>query len=184
MVLSKKVLVKPGGIHGWCWFAGEPIKAGEMIWEKGDMQYNDIDIPKETILSWPQQQQDKFMALAYQVRPGIYRGTDPAKAGQIPQEEQNEYYVNHSCDGNCWYEGDDLLVAMRDIAEGEELAYDYALTEGDSDWILAPQCLCGKDKCRGLVTGNDWKRLDLQQKYGQHFTPYIQDQINALNKSA
>lgn len=173
MVLSEKVSARPGGIHGHCWFAGQPIKAGEHIWWKGDMQYNDIDIPKTTIDTWPQADQEKFMSLAYQVAPGIYRGTDPAKAGQIPQEEQNEYYVNHTCDGNCWYENDDLLVASRDIAVDEEIAYDYALTESDPDWILAPQCLCGKSICRGKVTGNDWKLPELRAKYGKHFTEHI-----------
>jgi uncharacterized protein len=62
---------------------------------------------------------------------------------------------------------------MRDIKAGEELYYDYALTESDPDWILAPACLCGKDKCRGLVTGNDWKKKELQDTYGQHFTEHI-----------
>ena len=177
MVLSKKVVVRAGGVHGHCWFAGERISADEMIWEKGSQQYNDIDIPKSVIASWPAAQRDAFMALAYQVSPGVYRGTDPAKAGSISQEEANEYFVNHSCDGNCWYQGDDLLIAMRDIAAGEEIVYDYALTEADPDWTLAPVCLCGTATCRRQVTGNDWKLPELQRKYGQHFTPYVLDLI-------
>ena len=148
MVLSSKVVVRPGGVHGQCWFAAAPISAGEMVWEKGDVRYHDVDIPKETIATWPQDKRDTFMALAYQVRPGVYRGTDPALAGAIPEEEAWEYLVNHSCDGNTWYSGDDLLVAMRDIREGEELTYDYALTESDPDWVLAERCLCGAAACR------------------------------------
>jgi hypothetical protein len=104
MVLSRSVVVRPGGVHGHCWFAGEDIPAGAMIWEKGDMQYNDIDITKEELLTWEKDKRETFMALAYQVKPGVYRGTDPKKVGKIPQEEQNEYYVNHCCDGNCWYQ--------------------------------------------------------------------------------
>ena len=173
MVLSASVDVRPGGVHGHCWFAREAIPAGAMVWEKGATDYNDVDLPKAEIMSWPADKRETFMALAYQVRPGVYRGTDPSKAGAIPQSEQNEYYVNHCCDGNCWYEGDDRLVAMRDIAAGEELYYDYALTEADEDWILAPKCLCGTAACRGLVTGNDWRRPELQAKYGDHFTEYI-----------
>jgi len=34
-------------------------------------------------------------------------------------------------------QNDDLLIAKRDIKKGEELCYDYALTEGDPDWVLA-----------------------------------------------
>ena len=219
MVLSSKVSVRAGGVHGRCWFAASPIRAGEMVWEKGDAVYHDIDIPKEQLLTWDEAARDRFMALAYQVRPGVYRGTDPALADTISEEEANEshshahthssypprplpslphllsshlpppllcvrYFVNHSCDGNCWYQGDDLLVAMRDIEEGEELVYDYALTEADPDWVLAPQCLCGKAACRGRVTGNDWQRADLQLQYADHFTSHILALIKASNKDS
>ena len=184
MVLSSKVSVREGGVHGRCWFAGAAIRAGEMVWEKGDAVYHDIDIPKEELLTWPQDKRDTFMALAYQVRPGVYRGTDPALADSISEEEAAEYFVNHSCDGNCWYRGDDLLVAMRDIEEGEELVYDYALTEADPDWTLAPQCRCGKEACRGLVTGNDWQRPDLQLKYADHFTQHILQLIKQHNQTS
>ena len=42
------------------------------------------------------------MSLAYQVKPNLYLGLDPDK--EPIKEEQQELYVNHSCDGNCWYE--------------------------------------------------------------------------------
>ena len=34
--------------------------------------------------------------------------------------------INHSCEPNCGLLGQMLLVAMRDIARGEELCFDYA----------------------------------------------------------
>lgn len=34
-----------------------------------------------------------------------------------------------SCDGNTWYDGANRIVANRDIKAGEQLTYDYALTE-------------------------------------------------------
>jgi SET domain-containing protein len=172
MVLSKKVSIGAGGIHGHCWFAGEDISAGEMLWELGSMVYHDVDITKEELMQWDEAKREKFLSLAYMVREGVYRGSDPENK-DIPLEEQYEYYVNHSCDGNAWYVGNDLLVAKRDIKKGEEICYDYALTESDPDWILAPQCLCGKALCRGKVTGNDWKLPQLQQKYGDHFEPHV-----------
>jgi len=182
-VLSKKVAVREGGIHGHCWFAGEDIKAGEMVWEQGEQKYHDVDISVEELATWPKAKRDKYLSLAYVVIPGFYRGSDPTKT-DIPQEELNEYFVNHSCDGNCWYEGEEKLIAMRDISAGEEIAYDYALTECQADWILADKCLCGKNKCRGMVTGNDWKRADLQAAYGKHFTTHIIKLIeeNSANK--
>lgn len=51
------------------------------------------------------------MSLAYMVGDGIWRGSDPDI--DIPEREVQEYYVNHSCDGNAWYEGEDKLIAKR-----------------------------------------------------------------------
>jgi len=107
-------------------------------------------------------------------------GFDPER--EPLYEELIEDYVNHCCDGNAWYEGDDLLVAMRDIAEGEEIYYDYALTENHPDFQF-PVCLCKKSKCRGTVTGNDWQRPELQRKYGRHFLPHVLRSIDAHNKA-
>ncbi|HZP92518.1 MAG TPA: SET domain-containing protein-lysine N-methyltransferase [Burkholderiales bacterium] len=68
-------------------------------------------------------------------------------------------YVNHSCDPNCRLDfraGDKVfLVALRDIAPGEELSFDYATTttragiEAFPGWRFA--CLCGVPQCRGEV---------------------------------
>ena len=45
-------------------------------------------------------------------------------------------------------------MAMRDIKAGEEITYDYALTQGHPEWILAPKCLCGSVRERGI--GLSW----------------------------
>jgi len=171
MVLSKKVAIKTDGIHGNCWFASEKIKAGEMIWELGNIPYHDIDINKKELDSWPAEKREKFLSLAYMIEEGIWRGSDPNRV--VPQSELDEYFVNHSCDGNSWYQGEDLLIASRDILPGEEISYDYCLTECDPSYILATKCLCGTKLCRGLVSGNDWKLENLQKKYGEHFTPHV-----------
>lgn len=61
-------------------------------------------------------------------------------------------FVNHSCNPNC--EADEvrgrvILRAIRPIAAGEELAYDYNLYDGDLD-DPAP-CSCGAKNCRGTM---------------------------------
>lgn len=48
-----------------------------------------------------QEKRDKFMSLAYQVNGTHYLGLDPER--EPIQSEIEELYVNHSCDGNCWY---------------------------------------------------------------------------------
>jgi SET domain-containing protein len=61
-------------------------------------------------------------------------------------------FVNHSCDPNC--ETDQIddriwILALRNIAAGEELTYDYCLFDADPG-ELAP-CYCGSKNCRGSM---------------------------------
>lgn len=60
-------------------------------------------------------------------------------------------FINHSCDANCETEEIDgrvWIMAIRDIAAGEELCYDYCLYDGDEE--EAP-CNCGARTCRGSM---------------------------------
>jgi hypothetical protein len=34
-------------------------------------------------------------------------------------------------------------------------------------------CQCGQPACRGVITGRDWRRADLQAKYGSYFSWYL-----------
>jgi SET domain-containing protein len=57
-------------------------------------------------------------------------------------------FINHSCEPNCEteeIEGRVWIMAIRDIAPGEELTYDYYLYDGDDDEAL---CNCGSPQCR------------------------------------
>jgi uncharacterized protein len=64
-------------------------------------------------------------------------------------------YLNHSCDPNC--EVDEIkkrvwILAIRNIAAGEELLWDYNLYDDDDP---AP-CHCGSTKCRGTMYSREW----------------------------
>jgi uncharacterized protein len=76
-------------------------------------------------------------------------------------------YLNHSCVPNCGIRGLHDLVAMRDIQAGEELCWDYAMTE-DSNWqVPGGKCSCGSSKCRGrIVPYRDLSALERQQYQG------------------
>jgi SET domain-containing protein len=62
-------------------------------------------------------------------------------------------YINHSCDPNCETTEEDGRVwihAIRNIAPGEEITYDYCLYDsgpGDGEAL----CNCGAVKCRGTM---------------------------------
>ena len=68
-------------------------------------------------------------------------------------------FVNHSCDPNCRLAFDAggrvFLTALRDIAPGEELSFDYATTTTRAGITAFPgwrfECLCGAANCRGEV---------------------------------
>jgi SET domain-containing protein len=67
-------------------------------------------------------------------------------------------FINHSCDPNAGVESglsDDgqvwaTVIAMKPIAIGEEISYDYAFPPS-----LAEPCRCGAAICRGLIIDED-----------------------------
>lgn len=80
-------------------------------------------------------------------------------------------FVNHSCDPNCGIVGAVLVVTMRDVAAGEELCFDYAMT--DADDYDEFECSCATALCRGTVTGADWKEPELRDRYRGWRSAYI-----------
>lgn len=40
-------------------------------------------------------------------------------------------------------------------------------------------CNCGAQICRGIVTGQDWRRKELQRKYHGYIAWYLQRKIDA-----
>jgi|ERR1035441_3650762 hypothetical protein len=60
-------------------------------------------------------------------------------------------FINHSCDPNCEtreIRGRVWVTAIRSIAAGEEITYDYCLYDGGDDEAI---CNCGTRKCRGTM---------------------------------
>jgi hypothetical protein len=88
-----------------------------------------------------------------------------------PPEREPGDAVNHSCDPNCGPRSATQIVAWRDIAVGEVLTFDYGTTDG-SDYDQFP-CACGSTLCRGQTSSDDWRRVDLQQRYAIRFSPYL-----------
>src|SRR5690606_15741605 len=85
-------------------------------------------------------------------------------------------------DPNCGIKGQVSLVAMRNIHPGEEICYDYAMT--DASAYDEFECACASEACRGRITGSDWMNEFLQKKYEQHFSAYIRQKIKSYRKSA
>jgi uncharacterized protein len=66
-------------------------------------------------------------------------------------------FINHSCAPNCEAIDDKARIyieAIRDIAEGDELTYDYAYERDgteDEEWEKLYICKCGAPTCRGTI---------------------------------
>ncbi|PKO03901.1 MAG: hypothetical protein CVU43_00630 [Chloroflexi bacterium HGW-Chloroflexi-5] len=95
-------------------------------------------------------------------------------AVQSYEEDDIKLFVNHSCNPNCGIRGEITFIAIRDIAVNEELTIDYAFVDNE-DYSF--NCSCGELLCRNVVTGFDWKRKDIQEKYFPYFAAYLQNKI-------
>lgn len=100
----------------------------------------------------------------------------------VPSIEGAAEWFNHSCNPNAGMQGQISLVALRNILPGEEVCYDYAMSDGSPYDEF--ECHCGNLVCRGRVTGNDWQLPTLWHKYGDHFSPYLLRRILTLQNTA
>jgi hypothetical protein len=74
-----------------------------------------------------------------------------------------------------------LLVAIRDVNQGEELTTDYALFDTSPGEMA---CRCRTPSCRRTITGADWQLGELQVKYAGYFSSYIQRRIESTGRRA
>ena len=70
----------------------------------------------------------------------------------LGQSHDVDDYVNHSCAPNCRireHDGQVQLVALRPIARGEEITFDYSTCMLSEPELEA--CHCGAESCRGRI---------------------------------
>ncbi|EWM28991.1 nuclear protein set [Nannochloropsis gaditana] len=137
-MLVDKVEVRYHNLYGFeCRgiFAKETIKAGEMIWTYKE--------GTEILRTYHKHQIDALPPSPAKVNLVTYSYMlDDDLYGSTPNpEEDPSYFFNHSCAPNCWYSGDNLIVAMRDIRKDEHIVYDYAMTETEASLHAGLVCL-------------------------------------------
>jgi SET domain-containing protein len=161
--LSPKLENRPNREKGNCGvFARQQVKKGELIslWGGRIISADKVNRNMENFTQQVLQIEDYF----YLMTPSM----EPADC------------FNHSCDPNVGLTGQIGLIAMRDIKVGEEICLDYAMCDGSNYDEFA--CSCGVPGCRGRVTGEDWKRPELWERYEGYFSPYLQRRIAELKK--
>ncbi|MBI3799692.1 MAG: SET domain-containing protein-lysine N-methyltransferase [Deltaproteobacteria bacterium] len=159
---SPKTLVRESPIEGRGLFARAPIKKGEIVALKGGYIFDRqarCEVEKTLGPAEIQIAEDFFI-------------------GPLHSEEREGgmLFTNHSCDPTIGIQGQIVFVALRDVEAGEELTHDWATTDDDT---YEMNCHCGAQNCRGVVTGQDWRRKDLQEKYRGYMAWYLQRKIDA-----
>ena len=91
----------------------------------------------------------------------------PAETAEVKSPET---YLGYSRAANFTSPGG----AMRDIAADEELTLDYCLFDSLPGRMT---CRCGTTHCRGVITGDDWRRPELQVRYAGWFSRYLADRM-------
>ena len=79
--------------------------------------------------------------------------------------------VNHSCDPNCGIKRLTSIVAMRDIAAGEQITWDYEMTEKSSWWRM--RCRCGSERCRKRIGSYSNLPHSIRQKYRGYISRWL-----------
>lgn len=109
--LTRRTHVRPSAV-GLGVFAREKIPAGEIV----------ADFQGGTGRSVSLEKSRELAAAGFDYM--IQIDDDVCFAATDTSELEDGYYVNHSCAPNCGLRGPLALVAMRDIAKGEELTFD------------------------------------------------------------
>lgn len=80
-------------------------------------------------------------------------------------------WVNHSCDPNCGITDLFKITAMRDIEPGEEITWDYEMTEKHPWWRM--KCECGSAECRGEIGNYNNMPEKIRQKYKGYISSWL-----------
>lgn len=164
--MHPKLEVRPSKIHGKGVFATKNIKKGKTLAAFGGYVIRINELKK-----LPKKIQDE----------GIQVDKDCVLGIKKMSELEDASCFNHSCDANAGCKGQISLVAMRKILKDEEIAFDYAMDLNDLKWYKM-KCNCGSKICRKIVTDQDWKNKDIQNRYKGYFQWFVQEKIDKIKK--
>ena len=159
--LTKKAEVINSKIHGLGVSAIQGIQKGEVVGVLGG-----IIVPSSDI--------EEYWDILGHV--GIQIDDNFFIVPSTREELEERGIFNHSCNPNCGIIDNIKMVAMKEIKEGEELVFDYALTESLMRDMI---CNCGSENCRKIITKNDWKKPELQEKYKEYFSDYLRKKFKS-----
>jgi SET domain-containing protein len=137
--------VRQSGVHGRGAFATRRIAAGTRIIEYAGERIT----PAEADRRDPDGSPGPHHTFLFAIDDDVV--IDAGVNGNVAR------WINHSCAPNCdavVEDGRIWIEAIRDIAPGEELAYDYAYVLPERHTPAAKRrypCFCGAARCRGTI---------------------------------
>ena len=140
-----KIEARRSKIHGLGVYVVEPIRAGETI----------IEVVGERISS--EESDRRFEEKDTEAGHTFMFYVDDDTVIDCGVNGNVSRFINHSCEPNCEAvddEGRIFVEALRDIAVGEELVYDYRLvweSDDDAEDLKDYLCRCGTPSCRGTM---------------------------------
>jgi SET domain-containing protein len=165
--IDQRIEIRPSPIGGRGMFATSAINAGEVVVIWGGVVFTrvEVDVGKAEVHS------------TVPIGEHLYLGR---RVGEYDRERDDRGdFMNHSCDPSCWMRDEVTLIARRDIRPGEELTADYVMWENDESFTKPWRCACGSTLCRRSIRGRDWRLAELQERYRGHFSPFINERIQA-----
>ncbi|MBI4394022.1 MAG: SET domain-containing protein-lysine N-methyltransferase [Euryarchaeota archaeon] len=138
---SASVRLVRSGIHGRGLVAGRPIGKGERV-----IEYVGERVTKAEGARRQEEQAKRRRHYIFELN--ARHDIDGSVRRNIAR------FANHSCDPNCESDvirGHIWIIALQDIARGEEITYDYNFDFDDEP----VRCRCGAKKCRGFIVGED-----------------------------
>lgn len=161
---SPWILVRNSAIHGRGVYARGPIPSGTRV-----IEYQGERITKAESL----RREERRLAKIARGEDGCVYIFDLNKRHDIDGSAvwNTARLINHSCEPNCRSEilrGRIWIIATRDIAEGEELTFDYGYAYAE---CRNHPCLCGKKSCPGFIVAKAqrWRlRRKLRAEKIQH----------------
>jgi alkylated DNA nucleotide flippase Atl1 len=145
---NTKVTVKSTSQFGRAVFAERPIRKNEVIAIFDGNVYDDDYEP------WTEDMYNH----AIQFGKAIWRDSNGIAR-----------LVNHSCEPNCGIKNLFSIVAMRAIEPGEQITWDYEMTEKNTHWKM--KCKCGSKSCRKVIGNYSRMPAATRKKY----TGFISD---------
>jgi uncharacterized protein len=137
--------IRPSPMQGLGAFATRAIPAGVRLIEYAGERLT----PAEADTRYPDVEGERHHTFLFAIDDDVV--IDAAVDGNEAR------FINHSCAPNCDAVIDDARIwieAIRDIAPGEELAYDYAFVLEERHTPAAKRrypCNCGARTCRGTI---------------------------------